>query len=175
MKFSRYLTKFIASLILVLSYVLLPKCGFTPFDGTLINHVLYPFSHANVWHLIANIMCIWMVTCRMHIVTAYIVAVLCSFIPSVSLFDCLVNGCVECSKEPTMGFSGVLFVTVGISWGKIRAFRDMIWKNKLYLIIPAFLPHINFLIHIYCIIAGYMVGSLLFSRLKSCVKKYANL
>jgi hypothetical protein len=49
----------------------------------------------------------------------------------------------------------------------VHRFRDMLWKNKWYLIIPAFLPHVNFLIHIYCLLAGYLYGSL-------CVRKSTN-
>ena len=59
-----------------------------------------------------------------------------------------------------MGFSGVLFAIVGISWGKVHRFRDMLTKNIWFLIIPAFIPHINFLIHLYCLLLGYLYGHL---------------
>jgi hypothetical protein len=56
----------------------------------------------------------------------------------------------------------------------------MIVRNKWFLIIPAFLPHVNFLIHIYCLIAGYLYGY--YSQRisagpkspSSCAKKSAN-
>lgn len=65
-----------------------------------------------------------------------------------------------------MGFSGVLFAMVGISWGKTHRFKDMMVRNKWILIIPAFIPHINFLIHIYCLLFGYLYGysALCFSK-----------
>ena len=141
---SHRLVKLILSCYLVGSYFLLPKYGFT-FHGDIINHLLYPFSHANIWHLAANILCLWMLPCQLHIFTTFVFAVLCSFLP------CFVT-------EPTMGFSGVLFAMVGISWGKVHRFRDMLWKNKLYLVVPAFLPHVNFMIHLYCLLAGYLYG-----------------
>lgn len=137
---------------LVGSYFFLPKYGFTsfnPFDippsSFLIPRLLYPLSHANIWHLAANIVCLWMLPCPLHIFTTFVCAVLCSFLP------CFVS-------EPTMGFSGVLFAIVGISWGRVHRFRDMLWRNKWFLIIPALLPHVNFMIHIYCLLAGYTYG-----------------
>jgi hypothetical protein len=54
---------------------------------------------------------------------------------------------------------------VGISWGKTKHFRDMVWKNKWFLVIPMFIPHVNAFIHIYCLLAGYIYGYLL------CVRK----
>ena len=137
--------KLLVSFVLVGSYFLLPKYGFTFSILPVGNHLLYPFSHANIWHLAGNILCLWMLRCPLHIYATYVCAVLCSFLP------CFV-------AEPTMGFSGVLFAMVGISWGKIHRFRDMLKKNIWVLIIPAFLPHINFLIHLYCLLLGYLYG-----------------
>jgi len=150
---SRNFVRLLVSLILVGSYFLLPKYGFT-FYSPLINHLLYPISHANIWHLAANIVCLWMLPCPLHIFATFIISVLCSFLP------CPLLPLYGESAALTMGFSGVLFAMVGISWGKVHRFRDMIWKNKWFLIIPAFLPHVNFLIHIYCLIAGYLYGTL---------------
>ena len=143
--------RLILSLILVGSYFILPKYGFT-FHGPLINHVLYPLSHANIWHLAANILCLWMLRCPPHILATFVCAVLCSFLPCPQLP--LYGGVIE----PTMGFSGVLFAMVGISWGKIHRFKEMLRRNWWVLILPAFLPHINFLIHFYCLVAGYLYG-----------------
>lgn len=151
MKVSYLFHKLLVSLVLVLSYLFLPRYGFTAFVPSafpegIIQHILYPFSHANIWHLAGNILCLFMIRAKLHLTTSYLCAVLCSFLPCFC-------------EEPTTGFSGVLFCIVGISWGKIHRFREMIWRNKWFLIIPAFLPHINFLIHIYCLLAGYMYGS----------------
>lgn len=166
------LVKFVVCFLLVGSYFFLPKYGFTSFDGSVsvdsvIGNFLYPLSHANIWHLAANILCLWMLRCPTHIFATYLIAVLCSFLPSFSIYDCIVQGGFAALSEPTYGFSGILFAMVGISWGKIHRLRDMIVRNKWYLIIPAFLPHVNFLIHIYCLLAGYLYGML-------CAKKSAN-
>ena len=155
--------RLVVSFILVGSYFVLPKYGFT-FDSSLLSHLLYPLSHANIWHLAVNIMCLWMLRCPTYILTTFVIAVLCSFLPcpQFSFLDvCLVY-------EPTMGFSGVLFAMVGISWGKVKRFKDMIWRNKWFLIITAFIPHINFLIHFYCLLAGYLYGTI-------CGKRYVSL
>ena len=143
--------KLVVSIVLVGSYFILPKYGFT-FHGPLINHLLYPLSHANIWHLAANILCLWMLRCQLHIFTTFVCAVLCSFLP------CPLLPIYGDYDAVTMGYSGALFAMVGISWGKIHRLRDMIVRNKWILIIPAFLPHVNFLIHIYCLLAGFTYG-----------------
>lgn len=169
--------KLIITFILVLSYFFLPKYGFTSFGAVVpeaavpeasaagfLPHLLYPLSHANIWHLAANVLCLWMLRCPLHLLATCIIAVLCSFLPSYSLYDtvCAYFSCTSAAfsplSSPTMGFSGVLFAIVGISWGRVHRFRDMLWRNKWYLVIPAFLPHVNFLIHIYCLLAGYLYG-----------------
>ena len=144
--------KLIMCFLLVGSYFFLPKYGFT-FHGPVINHFFYPFSHANIWHLSANILCLWMLRCQPHIIATFVCAALCSFLP------CPLLPLYGESDALTMGFSGVLFAMVGISWGRIHRFKDMINRNKWFLILPAFLPHVNFLIHIYCLLAGYLYGS----------------
>lgn len=148
--------KLVVSFILVGSYFILPKYGFTSFNPLhpqdILPHLLYPLSHANIWHLAANILCLWMLRCPLHIVATFVIAVLCSFLP------CPLLPIYGESAALTMGFSGVLFAMVGISWGRIHRFKDMIVRNKWILVIPAFLPHINFLIHIYCLMAGYLYG-----------------
>lgn len=155
--------KLVVSFILVGSYFLLPKYGFTSFGccydiATYREHLLYPLSHANIWHLMANCLCLFMLRCPMHLFVTYTIAVLCSFLPSFCLFDSIMQGGFHSLSEPTYGFSGVLFAMVGISWGKIHRLKDMMLRNKWILIIPAFIPHINFLIHIYCLVAGYLYG-----------------
>lgn len=139
------LVKLVISIVLVGCYIFLPTFGFP--DGGILGHVLYPLCHANVWHLLANLVCVWMIPCEFHLSTTFLSAVLCSFLP------CFVS-------ELTVGFSGVLFCVVGMSWGRVRRFRDMIWRNKWFLVIPFFIPHINAFIHVYCMLFGFMWGRL---------------
>lgn len=154
MKYS--LAKVIVSIVLVVSWVAMPQFTF-PGDG-ISGHLLYPISHANIFHLLANVLCLWMIPCGLHLSSAYLVAVTCSFLP------CYLG-------EPTMGFSGVLFAIVGMSWGRVRRFREMLWRNKYWLIIPMFIPHINALLHIWCLLAGWVVGRIWQERLLPCKLK----
>ena len=160
------IVKLVVCFLLVGSYFFLPKYGFTAFNGSvcghdIATHFIYPFSHANIWHLSANILCLWLLRCQPHIFATYVCSALCSFLP------CPLLPLYGEPADATMGFSGVLFAMVGVSWGKIHRFKDMVLRNKWILIIPAFLPHVNFLIHIYCLFAGYLYGTL-------CAKKSEN-
>lgn len=141
MKFSW--AKLVVSIVLVVWYFAMPQYVFP--DDRIIGHCLYWLSHANVWHLAANILCLWMIPCELHLLFAIIAAVLCSFLP------CFM-------PEATCGFSGVLFAIVGMSWGRVHRFKDMLWRNKWFLIIPIFLPHVNALLHVYCMVAGYCLA-----------------
>lgn len=152
MKFSW--PKIIVSMFLLVWYCVMPKSAFINthhITECWDNHLLFSFSHANIWHLLANIFCLWMIPCRLHLMTSFLLAVLCSFLP------CFIS-------EPTMGFSGVLFSIVGISWGRVGRFKDMLLKNKWFLIIPIFIPHVNAFIHLYCLIAGWFAGRYLWHR-----------
>ena len=141
------LSKLVLTFFLVFYWLFMPQYGFSGIlSGGVGVHFVYPFCHANIFHLLANLVCFWMIPCESHLLISYLCAVLCSFLP------CF------CS-EPTMGFSGVLFAVVGISWGRCHRFVDMIWKNKLFLIIPLFLPNVNGLLHVYCLVVGYFIGS----------------
>ena len=140
-KFS-YLKLFV-SLLLVVIYFFFPQVGF-PDDG-LLGHLLYSLCHANVFHLLANVVCLWLIACDLRLYYSYPIAVLCSFLP------CFVG-------EVTVGFSGVLFAMVGISWGDVGRFKEMVWRNKWFLLIPLFIPHVNGLLHIYCMFFGWLLG-----------------
>ena len=151
--------KLVFSFILVGSYFLLPKYGFTfPPSFHLPSHFLYPLSHANIFHLAANVLCLFMLRCKPHFLATYAIAVLCSFLPSPQLSSLILHPSSE--PEMTYGFSGVLFAMVGIAWGRVGRFREMFSRNKWFLIIPAFIPHINFLIHLYCLLLGYAYARL---------------
>lgn len=136
--------KLLVSIVLVLTFVFLPKYGYLGY-GDIWNHLLYPFSHANIFHLLANILCFWMIRCKTYLLLCFIVSFLCSFLPSLSC-------------EPTMGFSGILFAIVGMSWGRSGRFLEMLKRNMWFLIIPMFIPHVNGLLHVYCMLAGYILG-----------------
>ena len=147
MKFSW--AKLIVSVVLAVWYFAGPQYGFggcrQEVTTECTGHLLYPLSHANVWHLMANVLCLWMIPSDLHLTISFLLAVLCSFLP------CFMS-------EPTCGFSGVLFAIVGMSWGRVHRFRDMLWRNKWWLIVPIFIPHVNALQHVYCLLAGWLIG-----------------
>ena len=147
MKFSW--AKLVVSVVLVVWWFVMPQYSFGGYGivtyGTVWEHLLYPLSHANIWHLAAKVLCLWMIPCELHLLFAIIAAVFCSFLP------CFIS-------EATCGFSGVLFAIVGMSWGRVHRFRDMLRRNKWWLVIPIFIPHVNALLHVYCLVAGYCVG-----------------
>ena len=151
--------RIIITILLTTSYFLLPKYGFTSYDSGLTGHLLYPISHANIFHLAGNILCLWMLRCPAHIVASYLIAVLCGFMP------CFIT-------EPTMGFSGVLFAMAGISWGRTRLFGLMCRRCLPYILICVFMPHVNALIHIYCLMLGYLYGTFGIDDKLSSIDRY---
>jgi len=152
-------TRIAISIILILSFFLLPKYAYGPESG-ITEHLLYPMSHANIFHLAVNILCLWMIRCPVYILVSLPIAIIASFFPAISLYG----------DVPTLGFSGVLFAMVGISWGKINGFRNMVAKNKWYLILPFFIPNINACIHVYCLLLGFVYGLHLYN-IKICSRR----
>lgn len=144
------------TIILAASFLFLPKYGYDSQSGVM-EHILYPISHANIFHLLVNILCLWMVRCPVSIHITYPIAVIASFFPSFCLFG----------GSLTMGFSGILFAMVGITWGRINSFKRMVGKNIWYLIIPFFIPNINAFIHVYCLLFGFAYGLYLYNINKS--------
>lgn len=148
--------RIIITILLTMAYFLLPKYGFTSYDSGLTGHLLYPISHANIFHLLGNVLCLWMLRCPLHIGICYAIAVLCGFLP------CL-------TSEPTMGFSGILFAMAGISWGRTGKFGMMCRKCLPYILICLLIPHVNVMIHVYCLMAGYLYGTL---KIEDPIAKY---
>lgn len=60
----------------------------------------------------------------------------------------------------TMGFSGVLFAIAAMAWGRIHRFKRMFTKNIWFIVIPFFVPNINAILHVYCMLMGYYCGQL---------------
>lgn len=162
---SQKLLPYILSVALVVSYFLFrQEYGFTG-SSSVATRFLYPFCHANLWHLAANIVCLFMIC--MHkpktttVIAAYVMSVCAAFLPS----------CMLWGDSPTTGFSGVLFAIVGISWGHTRMFREMLWRNKLFLIVPFFIPNINAMLHLYCLVLGFSFGYIRPYLNRLCVRR----
>lgn len=143
-------TKIIISLILVVFALAFPKVGFLPLgcEGfSLKANILFPLCHANIFHLLCNLLCLFMMRRPYYLVEGIIISFLCSLLP-------------EWTDTPIMGCSGILFAIIGIKYGRLDRWKELLKNTWLFFIITAFIPNVACLFHIYCILCGYIVGTL---------------
>lgn len=127
------------------------------YDGcSLLERLLYCFSHANVFHLAANMICLYMVRVKSwDWGVCYLIGVLCTFLP------CPVWSWGEMGfvNIPSCGLSGVLMAAIGILWGRSKA-RGKMRLMMRYVILPVvltgLLPNMNALVHLWCFSLGYI-------------------
>ena len=112
-------------------------------------HFLSLFSHANIFHLLGNLLCLWLMKCRFRLPQALGISFVCSFLPQWSLWG---------GTELACGFSSVLFAVAGMAWGEAGRFKDMI-KKCVPLIIVGLFPNVNIFIHLYALLLGYAYQS----------------
>lgn len=124
--------------------------------GGLRGHLLYGFSHANVFHCAANLLCMWLIRFRIRWVACYALSVLCSYIPC-AVWDW---GSISFVAEPTCGLSGLLICAVGMEWGRYGMLLKMMRHVGLPLVVFGLVPHVNMLLHLWCLMAGWMYGFL---------------
>lgn len=163
--------KVLVTVLLVLWYVGMPEIGYKPavdatgvVVGTIWEHILWPLSHANVWHLAGNLWFLWYMKGRLYMRESYVMAVLCSFLPVIpGMWDWTP------SAEPisTVGFSGVLCASIGVRWGEwikrsrnFAAYGTFGKKVLPFVAVGMFIPHVNWSIHLYCLIVGLAYGRL---------------
>ncbi len=122
----------------------------------LLNRLVYPFFHANVFHAVLNAWCllslvfIYDITCC-RLVAAYIVAVA---MPVDSI------GALVGLGQPTVGLSGAVFVLFGsISCEVARKRYYQAWMC-FYICIGFLFPVTNAWLHLYCYVMG-LIGALL--------------
>lgn len=137
-------------IVLVLSFFLLPKYAVGD-DSGFIHHVLFPISHANIFHLAGNILCLWLFKIKLHLPVTVAVSFVCSYLPQFNLWG----------MEPFMGFSGILFAVIGIMYGRQNRPKRMFKYCIIPLLITGLFPHVCLSIHLYCLLAGYAYGYLL--------------
>ena len=153
--------KSVITLILVVWWLFMPQIGYTPEDTDNIKpHLFYLLSHANFMHLFGNLFVLWIMKRELYVIPSIIIAVLVSLIPAWSLWGDL---------GMTMGFSGVLFAIYGIKWGVYATDRygmhysasardKFLIKAVPFALIGAVIPHLNWCIHLYALLAGYIYG-----------------
>lgn len=143
--------------VMVAYIMLLPLTGYEAGSITPVwNHFAYMWSHANIWHLLGNLFVLWMWRGDMYILPSILIAFLCSFLPTFGIWPIWM----------TVGFSGVLFAMHGIRWGQYcrhepsrkKAYAEFGKKALPLALIGIIIPHINWCIHLYCILAGFVYG-----------------
>jgi membrane associated rhomboid family serine protease len=155
--------KALVALVLTLCWVFIPITGYSSDDSSLLPHLLYPLGHANLWHLVGNLFILWLLRGEtLRLWQDYAIAVACSFLPVIpGLWDFFSTG------EPlsTVGFSGVLFAELGIRWGawcrqqqSAKAYLTFCERLMPFVLVGFLIPHINWSIHLYCVIAGLVYG-----------------
>lgn len=154
--------KYTVMTVLVLWYILMPQTGYeSGLDGNALEHVMSIMSHANIWHLAANLFALWLVRNRMYLLPSLAIGFIMSFFPVWGIWPI----------GMTMGFSGVLFAVFGIKWGIYcqdcaeqsdlrgdEALIDFILKVLPFAVCGILIPHINWCIHTYCLLAGFVYG-----------------
>lgn len=142
------LYKTIITIFFVVSFLCAPKVGFLPLgvEGfCLANNILFPLSHANIFHLLCNLWCMWLLRPPYYWVSAIVISFVCSLLP-------------EINHEPIMGASGIIFAIIGARYGVRNNAKRLIRNTWLPFIVMAFMPNVACLYHLYCIGVGFCWG-----------------
>ena len=153
--------KTVLTVIMVAWWLFLPKTGYTSGDTDNVwLHLLYMWSHANLWHLAGNLFVLWIMKRELHLIPSLMIAFFASYIPAWSIWG---------DMGVTLGFSGVLFAIYGIKWGvycrnryglhfSSSARDEFLMKVLPFALIGIVIPHLNWCIHLYALLAGYIYG-----------------
>lgn len=154
--------KIAVTILLLLWFLIMPNKGYVNDDAPY--HIIYMLSHANVWHLLGNLLVLWLIKNRLFLIEGMFIAFLMSFVPALGT---VWNGFVL--QDATMGFSGALFAMVGVKWGwsiyktKDAAQRKKWYRDFLTMVLPfslcgVLMPNINWCLHTYCLLSGFIYG-----------------
>ncbi len=155
--------KILVTLVLVWWYFNMPQKGYIPFSDDY-THLTYMLCHANIWHLAANVFALWMIRDELYLTSSILIAFLFSFAPVIGT---IWEGFVF--ADQTMGFSGVIFAICGIKWGRYIWRQNNQRKKRLstkafvlkvlpWAFIGVLIPHVNWCLHLYCMLAGFVYG-----------------
>lgn len=165
--------KVLMTLVLVVWWLIGPTVGYYPVGeptgtgaGTFWEHLLWPLSHANVWHLAGNAWVLWWLKGkRLFLGEAYVMAVACSFLPVLPGAWEMMPDADATGVVATCGFSGVLCAMIGVKWGAwmkgcagCAAYWTFAKRVLPFVAIGAVIPHVNWSIHFYCVMAGLVYG-----------------
>ena len=155
-------TKAITIFFFVVSFLCIPAKGFRPWgveDFCLWHNILFPLSHANFFHLLCNMLCLWVMRPRYYIASGVVISFLCSLLP-------------ELTDIPVMGASGILFAIIGAKYGRVMGIKAMFRNHALFFVIASVMPNIACLFHLYCIFAGFAWGYIkeTFELWRKCIR-----
>lgn len=145
---------------MLLWWLLMPMTGYTADDCSLWPHVAYMWSHASVWHLAGNLFVLWIMRSPLRLLPSEVMAIAVSYLPAWSIWG---------DVGMTLGFSGVLFAMWGIKWGvycsrrygrhfSACAMDEFARKAVPFALLGIVVPHLNWCIHLYALITGYVYG-----------------
>ena len=154
-------TRIALAVFMVILYFMGIKAAYTSESGFL-DHFIFAFCHANLIHLGLNLTSLFLFKKRLYIIEGIYISFLASYLPV-----WMISG-----DEATMGFSGVLFAIVGIKYGvvfsrckTIQSLQNTIKINRKAIailltsvVITIFIPHLNWCLHLYCLIIGCAYG-----------------
>ena len=121
------------------------------YRGSVLNHVLSVISHANIFHLMANMYCVWLMRFKAHWIPAFVTGILATFIPS-PVWSWKEMGFV---LMPSCGLSGVILAAIAMRYAEVAGLRKLLRWVVLPILPLTLVPNINTPIHLYCIIIGY--------------------
>ena len=147
-----------------------------------VGHLVYMWCHAGFWHLAGNLFVLWLMSRPLYLAEGVAIAFACSMLPELPGVWELWPGS---EATVTMGFSGVLFGMFGVKWGVYCAsaktptrctgerttedtrrrsgghgerLKEFCRRALPWALAGALLPHINWSLHLYCLLAGLAVG-----------------
>lgn len=106
-------------------------CGFS-------SRLIFHFHHSNVWHLLANASCIYVMK-KFRWFEAYAIAVGCSFV----------------IVQPTVGISGMVFAAIGCNLGEHGLWKALL-KCGVSAVLFGLLPGVGMMFHLACLSVGYL-------------------
>lgn len=95
--------------------------------------------------MLCNLFVLWSIRNKMNVIAAYVIAVAASWMPMFS-------------DTPTVGLSGLLFALFGIMWGETGLLWKCVKTGVPVIIIMMLFPNVNGLLHLYCYMAGFIIG-----------------
>lgn len=108
-------------------------------DAHNVSAITMHFAHANIFHLLANCWCVWLIR-RAAWIPSYIIAAVVATAFSTHM----------------VGFSGLICAAMGITYGRYPSDR-FIWALGI-MALTGILPYISAEYHIACLTAGFVIG-----------------